>query len=213
MKIIKKSSVAIAIVTLMGIMAACEERPMAEDVSWTVGNVLLADNTVVSPLGYDKAHDTAVGVIFYANGDSVFVVGTEELGQHIYSQELSSISSVTNDTYTLCGTENTAAIRASGISCPAVEAVNAFTSPVKGWALPSAGELKMLSKNLNTVRASMSAIGGNDFSSEQYLSSSQDGSSSESEEMFYYAVSLTNGFVTSVSKDVASNVRPILRIR
>lgn len=186
---------------------------MAEDVSWTVGNVLLADNTVVSPLGYDKAHDTAVGVIFYANGDSVFVVGTEELGQHIYSQELSSISSVTNDTYTLCGTENTAAIRASGISCPAVEAVNAFTSPVKGWALPSAGELKMLSKNLNTVRASMSAIGGNDFSSEQYLSSSQDGSSSESEEMFYYAVSLTNGFVTSVSKDVASNVRPILRIR
>lgn len=213
MKIIKKSSVAIAIVAFMGIMAACEERPMAEDVSWTVGNVLLADNTVVSPLGYDKAHDTAVGVIFYANGDSVFVVGTEELGQHIYSQELSSISSVTNDTYTLCGTENTAAIRASGISCPAVEAVNAFTSPVKGWALPSAGELKMLSKNLNTVRASMSAIGGNDFSSEQYLSSSQDGSSSESEEMFYYAVSLTNGFVTSVSKDVASNVRPILRIR
>lgn len=213
MRIIKKSSVAIAIVAFMGIMAACEERPMAEDVSWTVGNVLLADNTVVSPLGYDKAHDTAVGVIFYANGDSVFVVGTEELGQHIYSQELSSISSVTNDTYTLCGTENTAAIRASGISCPAVEAVNAFTSPVKGWALPSAGELKMLSKNLNTVRASMSAIGGNDFSSEQYLSSSQDGSSSESEEMFYYAVSLTNGFVTSVSKDVASNVRPILRIR
>lgn len=213
MKIIKKSSVAIAIVAFMGIMAACEERPMAEDVSWTVGNVLLADNTVVSPLGYDKAHDTAVGVIFYANGDSVFVVGTEELGQHIYSQELSSISSVTNDTYTLCGTENTAAIRASGISCPAVEAVNAFTSPVKGWALPSAGELKMLSKNLNTVRASMSAIGGDDFSSEQYLSSSQDGSSSESEEMFYYAVSLTNGFVTSVSKDVASNVRPILRIR
>lgn len=213
MRIIKKSSVAIAIVAFMGIMAACEERPMAEDVSWTVGNVLLADNTVVSPLGYDKAHDTAVGVIFYANGDSVFVVGTEELGQHIYSQELSSISSVTNDTYTLCGTENTAAIRASGISCPAVEAVNAFTSPVKGWALPSAGELKMLSKNLNTVRASMSAIGGDDFSSEQYLSSSQDGSSSESEEMFYYAVSLTNGFVTSVSKDVASNVRPILRIR
>lgn len=213
MKIIKKSSVAIAIVAFMGIMAACEERPMAEDVSWTVGNVLLADNTVVSPLGYDKAHDTAVGVIFYANGDSVFVVGTEELGQHIYSQELSSISSVTNDTYTLCGTENTAAIRASGISCPAVEAVNAFTSPVKGWALPSAGELKMLSKNLNTVRVSMSAIGGDDFSSEQYLSSSQDGSSSESEEMFYYAVSLTNGFVTSVSKDVASNVRPILRIR
>lgn len=195
------------------VMAACDERPVEDDTSWSVGNILLSDNTVVSPLGYDKDSDTAVGVIFYASGDSVFVVGTKELGKYIYSEELSSIANVTNDAMSLCGTENTAAIMASEVSCPAVDAVNGFASPVSGWALPSAGELKMISKNLGAVAAAMAVISGDAFTSEQYLSSSQDGSSSDSQSMFYYAVSLTNGFVTSVNKAVASNVRPILRIK
>lgn len=213
MKKLYKSYMYLPLLVVILLMTACAERPLETDNSWRVGNILLSDNTITSPLGYDKETDTAVGVIFYANGDSVFVVGTQELGQYIYSDSLASISSVTNDTYTLCGTENTAAIIAANIDSPAVGAVQGYSSPIKGWALPSAGELKMLSKNLSAVAASMAVIGGDAFSSEQYLSSSQDGSSSETQQLCYYAVSLTNGFVTSVSKQLPSNVRPILRIR
>lgn len=208
-----KPWMAAVLLAILTVMSSCDERPVETDTSWTVGNILLSDNTVISPLGYDKDSQTAVGVIFYANGDSVFVVGTKELGKYIYSDSIGSIASVTNDTYTLCGTENTAAIMASDFRCPAVDAVNGFASPVKGWALPSAGELKMLSKNFNIVRSSMAVIGGDAFSSEQYLTSSQDGASTESQQQYYYAVSLTNGFVTSVNKTNASMVRPILRIR
>jgi hypothetical protein len=59
----------------------------------------------------------------------------------------------------------------------------------------------------------MEVIGGDAFSDGQYLSSSQDGASSESEQMYYYSVSLRNGFVTSAVKTTPARVRPVLRIR
>lgn len=193
--------------------ASCEERPVMEDTSLSVGNILLTDNTIISPSGFDRNSQTAAGVIFYAKGDTVLVVGTKELGKFLYTDSIGTVSSVTNDKYSLCGTENTAAIMASEFNSPAVDAVNKYASPVSGWALPSAGELVRLSQNLKTVSRTMAVIGGDAFSSEQYLSSSQDGSSSESEEVYYYGVSLEKGFVTSISKAVPNNVRPVMRIR
>ena len=59
----------------------------------------------------------------------------------------------------------------------------------------------------------MKVIGGDDFKSGQYLSSSQDGTTSETQQLLYYGVSLQNGFVTSINKHVPNNVRPILRLR
>ena len=70
-----------------------------------------------------------------------------------------------------------------------------------------------MSANLFVVRHSMEVIGGDAFSDGQYLSSSQDGASSESEQMYYYSVSLRNGFVTSTVKTTPARVRPVLRIR
>ncbi|MEE3391696.1 MAG: hypothetical protein VZR28_11015, partial [Candidatus Cryptobacteroides sp.] len=75
------------------------------------------------------------------------------------------------------------------------------------------GELKALSRNLAVVSVSMKAIGGDAFTNWQYLSSSQDGSSTDSEKMYYYSVSLENGFITSVLKTTEGCVRPVLRIR
>lgn len=195
------------------VMASCEERPVTADTSISVGNILLADNTIISPADFDKQSQTAAGVIFYAKGDTVLVVGTKELGKYLYTDSIGTVSSVTNDKVSLCGTENTAAIMASDFSSPAVEAVNRYTSSVSGWALPSAGELIKLSQNLSVVRKTMAVIGGDDFTSEQYLSSSQDGSSAESTEMYYYGVSLEKGFVISVNKTIPGNVRPVLRLR
>jgi hypothetical protein len=79
--------------------------------------------------------------------------------------------------------------------------------------LPSAGELRALSENLPTVTASMKMVRGEAFSTSQYVSSSQDGSSSESEQMYYLSVSLNNGYVTSTVKTIAGMVRPVLRLR
>ena len=203
---------ALAVISALA-MASCEEHVEIYDSSIKVGNILLSDNTVISPYGYDRDSHMAVGVIFYTNEDTVLVVGTKELGSHIYTDSIGTVSNVTNDVVSLCGAENTAAILSSGFHSPAVEAVKAFCSPVSGWVLPSAGELKALSRNLAVVSVSMKAIGGDAFTMRQYLSSSQDGSSTDSEKMYYYSVSLVNGFITSVLKTTEGCVRPVIRIR
>ena len=203
---------ALAVISALA-MASCEEHVEIYDSSIKVGNILLSDNTVISPYGYDRDSHMAVGVIFYTHEDTVLVVGTKELGSHIYTDSIGTVSNVTNDVVSLCGAENTAAILSSEFHSPAVEAVKAFCSPVSGWVLPSAGELKALSRNLAVVSVSMKAIGGDAFTTRQYLSSSQDGSSTDSEKMYYYSVSLENGFVTSVLKSTEGCVRPVLRIR
>lgn len=195
------------------IFASCEERPIEIDASLSVGNILLTDNSIISPQGYDKKTQVAAGVIFYANKDTVIVVGTKELGAYIYSDSIGTVANVTNDIYKLCGTENMAAIMASEFHSPAVEAVKKYPSPISGWVLPSTGELKALSRNIQIVKNTMKIIGGDEFSKEQYLSSSQDGSSVKSGEMFYYGVSLENGFITSINKKTASRVRPIIRLQ
>ena len=56
-------------------------------------------------------------------------------------------------------------------------------------------------------------IGGEPFSDGQYVSSTQDGSSSESEQMYYLSVAVRSGFVTSTIKTTPGRVRPVLRIR
>ena len=203
---------ALAVISALA-MASCEEHTDIYDSSMKVGNILLSDNTVISPYGYDRDSHMAVGVIFYTHEDTVLVVGTKELGSHIYTDSIGTVSNVTNDVVSLCGAENTAAILSSTLHSPAVEAVKSFRSPISGWVLPSAGELRALSRNLAVVSGSMKAVGGDAFTARQYVISSQDGSSSDSERMYYYSVSLENGFVTSVLKSTEGCVRPVLRIR
>jgi hypothetical protein len=153
-------------------------------------------------------------VVFYTNRDTALVVGLKELGEYQYTDSLATVSSVKSDAWSKCGAENTAAIMAADdLYSPAVEAVMRYDSPVSGWALPSAGELRALSENLFVVRRAMEIVGGDPFSDGQYLSSSQDGATSESEQMYYFSVSLRNGFVTSTVKTTPGRVRPVLRIR
>lgn len=204
--------IAVGILTSIGV-SSCEEHTDIYDNTIKVGSILLSDNTITAPAGYDTDSHQAAGIIFYVNKDTVLVVGLKELGRHQYADSLGTVSSVMNDMFSKCGTENTAAIMASDIKSPAVEAVKNYLSPVSGWALPSAGELKALSENLPRVASAMKIVKGDAFSREQYVSSSQDGASSESEQMYYYSVSLQNGFVTSTVKTVAGKVRPVLRLR
>lgn len=200
------------LVAVLG-LSACSDRPDEIDTSLKVGNILLSDNSVISPKDYNRENSNAVGVIFYVSKDTTLVVSSRELGKYAYSDSVSTIGNVTNDATSLCGKENTAALLTSGVHCPGAEAAAAYVSPVAGWALPSAGELLSLAAVLPTVSRSLEVIGGDPFTTEQYLSSSQDGASSESTKMFYLAVSLGNGFVTSVNKLTEGRVRAVLRLR
>ena len=200
-------------VAVMGGMTSCEEHTDEFDGSLRVGNILLADNSVVSPQGYDADGQQAVGVIFYCNRDTALVVSTHELGSYAYADSLGTVGSVDSDSRTLCGAENTAALLVSEIPTPAAEAVADFRSPMASWALPSAGELRALASMLPVVENSMRMIGGEPFSDGQYVSSTQDGNSSESEQMYYLSVAVRSGFVTSTIKTTPGRVRPVLRIR
>ena len=113
----------------------------------------------------------------------------------------------------MCGAENTAALLVSEIPTPAADAVAGYSTPQSSWALPSAGELRALSSMHSVVERSMEIVGGEPFSDGQYVSSSQDGSSSESEQMYYLSVTIRSGFVTSTIKTTPGRVRPVLRIQ
>ena len=193
-------------------LVSCENHTDEFDNSPKVGSILLSDGTVVSSEGFKAGDLSAVGVIFYVRRDTILLVGTKELGSYAYADSLVTISGVTNDYTSLCGTENTAAIMASGIASPAVNAVNKYTTYFSSWALPSAGELRALSASLPIVNRTMKLIKGDDFQSGQYVSSSGDGTSSGSEQMYYYSVSLQSSYVTSTIKTTSGLVRPILRL-
>ena len=78
---------AIALISVLA-MASCEEHTDIYDSSIKVGNILLSDNTVVSPYGYDRDSHMAVGVIFYTNEDTALVVGTKKSWEDTLREEL-----------------------------------------------------------------------------------------------------------------------------
>ena len=69
-------------VAVMGGMTSCEEHTDEFDGSLRVGNILLADNSVVSPQGYDADGQQAVGVIFYCNRDTALVAYSVRCREH-----------------------------------------------------------------------------------------------------------------------------------
>ena len=195
MNVVYSAMMAVCLMALV----SCEEHTDIYDNRVSVGNILLSDNTLISPYGYDKDCHQAVGVVFYTNRDTALVVGLRELGEYEYTDSMATVSGVI--------------MASEDLYSPAVEAVMMYDSPVSGWALPSAGELRALSASLPVVRHAMEVVGGDPFSDGQYLSSSQDGATSESSQMYYYSVSLRNGFLTSTLKQTPGRVRPVLRIR
>lgn len=199
-------------------MVSCSEHDYQESYygNISVGSVLLDDNQIVAIDGLDSLSlKHAIGVVIGTRSDSVWIVSSTDLGQHSYLDTLVSVSSVSSDLYELCGRENTAALLLADSRSDAALAVQTFNecSPVKGWFLPSIGELKMLSANLSLVSNIMNSINGDSFSTGQYLSSSQDGSSTDTEQMYAYCITLRTGYVSSILKTEKALVRPVIRLK
>ena len=210
-----KSMIWLVVVMLLTFqLSSCSEHI---DDEWhgniTPGCILLSNNQIISEKFFDTTKMNAVGVVIGTRQDTVWVVNTKELGRFSYLDTLSTVSDVSSNETLLCGLENTAAILKSGRKSPAVNVVMSYSSTITGWSLPSIGELKMLSANLETIRKSMQTIKGDVFSTSPYLSSTPDGSSSQTEELYAKCITLQSGYVSSILKTDAAQIRPVLRIK
>ena len=194
------------------LLSSCADHDDMFDSGIKVGNILLSDNTMVAPGSYDSGRMHAVGVVFYARGDTAIAVAPVELGDHSFSDSLVSISGISKDAFSIDGLTSTAALMVSDIDAPAARACVEYRSPLAGWYLPSAGELRVLARNLATVSASMAVIGGEPFHDVQYMSSSEDNSSSSNAAIYCYCVSLLRGYAVSVPKKEAHRVRPVILV-
>ncbi len=203
----------VAMILLFFQMSSCSEHIEDWNNYVATGSVLLSDNSIISVKGYDASKMKAVGVVVRTRQDSIWVVSTKNLGQYTYLDTLTSVSNVSPDEKALCGIDNTSAILKSDRKSPAVKAILNLSSPVKGWALPSIGELKMLSANVVTIGKVMETINGDPFLHEPYLSSTQDGSSTQTEELYAKCISLHSGYISSILKTDPAQVRPILRMK
>lgn len=214
MKTTVKSTIwAVVIILLSFQITSCSEHTDEWYGTVTTGCILLADNSIVPVQGYDADKMEGVGVVIGTRNDSVWVVSSKELGQYAYLDSIMTVSDVSTDETALCGIENTASILKSDGESPAVNAIVEYSSPVKGWILPSIGELRMLSANLGTVRKAMQVIGGDAFLTSPYLSSTQDGSSTQTEELYAKCITLHSGYVASILKTETAQVRPVLRMK
>lgn len=179
------------------------------------GNVLLLNNKIVrlEKLTTSSEKKDVIGVVMHVAHDSAWVVSTKELGRKAYLDTLMSVSNVSTDINALCGKENTAALLVSGQKSPAAEAAYHFSSPIYGWSLPSIGELRILSSNLDVVTKTMDAIGGDPFKKDQYVSSSEDGSSEDTKKIAAYCITLQTGYISSIGKLDKGYVRAVLRMK
>ena len=192
--------------------SSCADHDDMFDAGIKVGNILLSDNTIVSPGNFNAETMKAVGVVFFARGDTAIAVAPDELGDYCFSDSLGSVSGVSKDSYSIDGLTSTAALLVSSLNSPAAKACVEYVSPLSGWYLPSAGELRRLAQNLSVVENSMRVINGSPFDQVQYLSSSEDNSSSSSAVVNCYCVSLQRGYAVSVGKKEKHRVRPVILV-
>lgn len=178
-----------------------------------VGSILLSENVSISPDRFDGNTMTAIGVVIGTRHDSIWVVSMKDMGQEAYLDTLAKVDAVSSSLSSLNGRENTAALLQSDFRSAAATVASNYSAAVKGWSLPSVGELRMLSSALPIVERSMAIAGGDPFLSYPYLSSTQDGSSEETEEIYACCVTLQTGYVSSMMKTSKALVRPVLRLK
>ena len=214
----KSIKVKIIIGLLSLLISSCSEHTEPLDYSsLKVGNILLADARVIPLNTYSKSTEKAIGVIFAVQNDTAYVASLKELGDFSYCDSVGNVANVDGTIKKMAGLSNTAALMdyslTNNIKVPAATAAVNFSDELTGWYLPSCGELKKLSDNLNLVKNVMNAIGGDRLSDEQYVSSSQDGTSTANESLYCYSVCLKTGYVTSTLKSEKHRVRPVIIIR
>ena len=151
--------------------------------SASVGDILLEDNSWVSPNDFDTTSMTAKGVIFHVDetGQHGWAVNLQDEGQSASFQwstieeDIADLPNCYDSNTDTAGYQNTRAILQAGdaTTYPAANTV----SFVDGWYLPAIGQLAVLMQNFEDVNASLGRVNGIAIDGFWYYSSSEIGSS------------------------------------
>jgi len=135
-----------------------------------IGDILCTDNTTVKLSEWPSPGKTALGIVFYVDitGQHGWAVHLQDQNSSIkWASNTTDITTLTNyqNAYDALfdrdGYTNTQRIRAAGNAntYPAAYAVDF----ARGWYLPAAGQLRLLYAELETLNASLQAVGGTPF--------------------------------------------------
>lgn len=207
----KGNAIVLSLLSSILAIASCENHDSMYDSTKSVGNVVLSDGRIISPANFPLARKEPVGVIFHVKGDTAFVVALDDMGELPFSNDTMAISGVSSDVYAMDGFENTATIINSKARAEAAKAAVSWGGTPSGWYLPSAGELLALARNVTAVERSLTVVNGEVLANGEYVSSTQDGSSTAGESFYCYCVNPHSGFVTSSLKSTPHHARAVMR--
>ena len=208
------------------LVCSCEEHIVPVDLTLRVGNIYRADGSIVPPAHHRVEGETApeaVGVVVSVGEDgadySALVMSLHDLpGSYWFAAETGK-TDVSSDTKLFNGKENTATLLYEYADNDKLDPMGAIMAAsytagnIAGWHLPSVGEMRSVIQGKYTIRESIRIVGGDDFCNEWYLTSTVDGSSDETAEMYNYCVIMPEGRVVSELKTQTHKVRPFLIIR
>lgn len=205
------------------IISSCTKHEEPIDTSFQVGNILLANGSVVHPSQYDCEKDNAIGVVFWCNdgskdnNDKGYAVAIRDLGEGLLIDSNDNIANVSEDENKFDGLSNTVSIvqfaRKDSIDCAAAEMAINYNPGMSGWYIGSVAQQKEISKNKYKVYDSFNLIKNSESFSGWYWTSTENGSGQETSQIAAYTISLENGSVTSSNKKDKYKIRPIITIK
>lgn len=210
-----------SLLLIMIIAVSCAKHE--DGIDWTLqtGNIYCASGRIVPRDAYVDDMG-GIGVIAVVGGEDddfrIIAVGRYDAGDHIWADSLVSVRNVSSDRVASNGSQNTAAMISEAlegkITMEAAEACLAYSDGrVSGWHLPSCGELMHAAVAISEINKSLRLIQGEQLRVDGwYLSSTQDGSSSENEQIYALTVSM-HGNVRSTVKTLPCTCRPFIQVR
>lgn len=208
------------LLTLVAGLTACDEHEVPVDWSDKDGNIYCTDGSIIPLQELESSAKTPAGVVVKVgaetDGFQAIVIALQDVGYHAFADTLYNISNVTTDISAFDGKSNTAALLVEYVEepklCPsaAIKASSYNASGITGWHLPSVAELK--AANNAVVQAALRQV-GEPFDTDWYVTSTVDGTSSETAVNYNYCVSMTEGRVVSSIKTESHKVRPFLMVK
>lgn len=207
-------------------MVACDEHEELVDLTLKVGNVYRVDGTIVPPAHHRQQLDQApqaVGVVVAVgtadDNYSALVMGLYDLEDSYWFAAKESETDASTDLEAFNGKENTTMLLSEYKEDESLDPMGAIMAAtynaggITGWHLPSVGEIRAVVQNRSTVLGTINMLGADDFRDEWYLTSTVDGSSSETAVMYNYCILMPEGRVASELKTQSHRVRPFMILR
>lgn len=191
---------------------AQEEEATSKVSPVSVGDVLCEDGTTVPAKQWAKSGKKAKGVVFHVDesGQHGWAIALRDKGNHIWGEE-GDIEGIpnSNENEALAdfnGKGNTQAILAQGGSYPAVQAIETN----EGWYLPSAGQLRVLTRSLPKVNKTIKRLIRKNVPAMEYVKGAYWSSSETPDGRAWYVIdtgALSNFFRTGYEKTQLYYVR------